>query len=59
MNMKKEAKPEVVFSKKQILDSKRYADKKDLITVLLDDSKSYSFEQVDSVIDKFMKEEVK
>ena len=57
--IKKEDKIEISFSKEQILSSKAYSDKKDLVTTLLDESKSYSFEEVDIIIDKFMKEEVK
>lgn len=47
------------FSKKQLLVSKRYVDQKDLINVLLADDKIYSFEEVDSLINKFMKGKVK
>ncbi len=49
----------IAFSKKQLLVSKRYVDQKDLINVLLADDKIYSFEEVDSLINKFMKGKVK
>lgn len=49
----------VTFSKEQILSSKRYRDKKDLVNVLLKNEKSYSLDQVDDLIDKFMKGKVK
>jgi hypothetical protein len=57
---KKEVTSEIsMFSKKQIISSKRYKDNKDLINVLLNDNEMYSFEDVDSLINKFLKGEVK
>lgn len=47
------------FSKEQLLKSKKYANRKDLLGVLLDDKKEYSFTEVDAAIDKFMKRGVK
>lgn len=47
------------FSKEQLLKSKKYANRKDLLGVLLEDKKEYSFTEVDAVIDKFMKRGVK
>jgi len=49
----------VTFSKNQILSSKKYRDRKDLINVLLKNDKSYSLDEVDDLIDKFMKGKVK
>lgn len=48
----------VTFSKNQILSSKKYRDRKDLINVLLSDDNSYSLDEVDDLIDKFMKGKV-
>jgi len=49
----------VTFIKVQILSSKKYRDKKDLINVLLNNEKSYSLDEVDDLIDQFMKGKVK
>ncbi|MCX7715043.1 MAG: hypothetical protein N2171_04880 [Clostridia bacterium] len=46
------------FSKEQILLSKKYRSKKDIINVLLDDSSIYSITEVDALIKKFMKGKV-
>ena len=47
------------YSKGQLLKSKKYSNRKDLLGVLLDDKKEYSFAEVDAEIDKFMKRGVK
>ena len=54
----KEKKIEDVFSKEQILQSKKYLDRRDLLSVLLTDQESYSFKAVDDIIKKFMEGEV-
>ena len=54
----KEKKIEDVFSKEQILQSKKYRDRRDLLSVLLTDQESYSFKAVDDIIKKFMEGEV-
>lgn len=48
-----------MFNKEQILASKRYCNKKDLVDALLDDKKKYTLETVDSLIEKYMKGQVK
>lgn len=47
------------FSKEQILASARYANRRDLVDALLDKDKSYTFETVDSMIEKYKKGQVK
>jgi hypothetical protein len=47
------------FSKEALLQSQRYADNRDLLAVLLEDAKSYSLTEVDSLIEKFQKGKVK
>lgn len=47
------------YSKEQLLKSKKYANRRDLLEVLLDNKKEYSFAEVDAEIDKFMKRGVK
>lgn len=47
------------FTKEQILKSKKYATRKDILVVLLEDSKAYTIEEVDKAINDFMKKAVK
>ena len=47
------------FSKEQILASARYANRRDLVDALLDKNKSYTFETVDNMIEKYKKGQVK
>lgn len=47
------------FFKEQILTSKRYSDKKDLINILLKAHKSYTLVEVDQLIEKFKTGKVK
>lgn len=62
MAQKKEIENEndiIKYSKEQIVNSNKYANRKDLLNSLLEDSRSYSFEEVDTVVDNFMKGTVK
>lgn len=45
----------ITFTKEQILTFKRYKHRKDLLNVLLDDVKAYTTDEVDALIDNFMK----
>ncbi|MBS5822407.1 MAG: hypothetical protein KID00_00870 [Clostridium argentinense] len=47
------------FIKEQLLSAKKYSNRKDILGVLLEDGKQYSFEQVDTLMDDFMKGKVK
>lgn len=46
------------FSKSQIVNSKRYANRRDLLTALLDAGKEYSFSDVEEIINKFNNKKV-
>lgn len=46
------------FSKEQIIKSKKYRERADLVGALLISSRTYTFEQVDAEIEKFMKRKV-
>ncbi len=48
-----------IFSKESILNSKKYLNQKDLINTLLKDDKKYTLDEVDKIIEKFEKGEVK
>ena len=48
----------VLFTKEQLLCSKKYTSRRDALRVILDDGKKYTKEDVDSLLDKFMKGKV-
>lgn len=50
--------PAVVYTKGQLAASKKYANRRDLISVLLEDGKAYTLEETDKLIEEFMKGEV-
>lgn len=54
-----EVKEKITFNKAKILKSKKYSHRVDLLGVLLTDSKAYTFDEVDALIEKFMKGKVK
>ena len=58
-NKKTETVKTTTFSKEQLVSSYKYRHQRDLINVLLADDRLYSFEEVDSLINKFMKGKVK
>lgn len=47
--------PSVVFSKNKVLALSRYAGRRDLLSVLLKDNETYTLDQVDGLIQEFMK----
>ena len=55
---KQKNKQENGFTKEQILASKKYSDKKDILGVILCDNRVYTDEQINSLLDKFMKGKV-
>ena len=58
-NKKTETVKTTTFSKEQLVSSKKYRNQRDLVKVLLVDDRLYSFEEVDILINKFMKGKVK
>ena len=48
-----------VFSKQNILTFGRYAGRRDLLSVLLEEGKMYTIDQVDDLIGHFMKGKVR
>lgn len=48
-----------LFSKEQILASAKYANRRDLLTVLLEDNKQYSVADVEKVMTDWFKKGVK
>ena len=60
METKKEdppAKKAPEYTKEHILTFRQYAKRRDLLSVLLKDEKRYTKEQVDKILQKFMKKE--
>jgi hypothetical protein len=49
----------ITFTKEKILNFKKYSHRIDLLNVLLDDGKAYTTDEVDALIDNFMKGKVK
>jgi hypothetical protein len=49
---------EVLYSKEQIIVSKKYSNRKDILNVLLKDDEEYSFSRIDEIIENFMNKEV-
>lgn len=46
------------FGKEQLLASARYKQRKDLVSVLLEDGRKYTIADVDRLVDQFMKGKV-
>lgn len=55
----KQEKQEVMFTKEQILASNKYSNRRDVLGAILADGNTYTFEKVDSLLEKFMKGKVK
>lgn len=49
---------EILYSKEQIIASKKYSNRKDILNVLLKDDEEYSFSRIDEIIENFMDKEV-
>lgn len=47
------------FTKGELLKSSRYSNQRDVLNAVLDNDKRYLFTEVDKLIEKFMKGEVK
>ncbi len=47
------------YNKNQLLNSKKYRDKRDILNVILENDKSYSFKEVDILIFDFFEKKVK
>lgn len=49
----------VIFSKEQVLKSKRYANRKDALSFLLKNDHGYTHADIDGILDAYMKGKVK
>lgn len=60
MEEKKKAAPEKArFCKEQLIASKRFANRRDALCVVLKGDKTYTIEEAEGLLDKFMKGKVK
>ena len=60
MEEKKKAAPEKArFYKEQLVASKRFANRRDALNVVLNSEKTYTIEEADALLDKFMKGKVR
>ena len=46
------------FTKEQLYDAKKYEMQKDILGVMLEEDKEYTFDEVDNLIKEFLKREV-
>nr|DAW76748.1 MAG TPA: hypothetical protein [Caudoviricetes sp.] len=46
------------FTKEQLYSSKKYEMQKDIIGIMLEEDKEYTFDEVDNIIKEFLKREV-
>nr|DAE94919.1 MAG TPA: hypothetical protein [Caudoviricetes sp.]DAI16751.1 MAG TPA: hypothetical protein [Caudoviricetes sp.]DAM32217.1 MAG TPA: hypothetical protein [Caudoviricetes sp.]DAO39482.1 MAG TPA: hypothetical protein [Caudoviricetes sp.] len=46
------------FTKEQLYNSKKYEMQKDILGVMLEEDKEYTFDEVDNLIKEFLKREV-
>ena len=58
MATKTKKEDEILYSKEQIITSKKYSNRKDILNVLLKDDEEYSFSRIDEIIENFMNKEV-
>lgn len=56
--MAKKSETNTSFTKEQLYDSKKYEMQKDIIGVMLEEDKEYTFDEVDNLIKEFLKREV-
>ena len=49
---------EIAFPKKDLLNSKRFRNERDLVSALLEDGKEYTVSEVEVMITKYMKGKV-
>ncbi|MFR3787250.1 MAG: hypothetical protein ACLTWR_08160 [Agathobaculum desmolans] len=56
---KTEAKEAPAFSKEQLLTFAKYRERRDLLGVLLEDEQRYTYDEVDALMNDFMKGKVK
>ena len=56
--MAKKSETNTSFTKEQLYSSKKYEMQKDILGVMLEEDKEYTFDEVDNLIKEFLKREV-
>lgn len=56
--VKKSETENITYSKEALLKSQKYLEKRDLISILLDNETEYSLDEVDGLIEEFLNKEV-
>lgn len=59
MAQTKKEKADSTFGREQLVSSKRYADVRDIVGAVLNDGQEYTIQEVDALIQTFMKGKVK
>lgn len=55
VEIEKPIETQISYTKTQIYNAKRYMTKKDIVMVMLKDDEKYTFDQVDKLIEQFLK----
>lgn len=55
----KNAQEAAAYTKEQLVTSKKYATRQDILSALLDDGKTYTLAEVDALIEKYLKGKVR
>lgn len=50
---------ELKYTKESILNSKKYSERKDILSVILKEDEEYTLNDIDDILNKFMKGEIK
>ena len=50
---------ELKYTKESILNSKKYSERKDILSVILKEDEEYTSHDIDDILNKFMKGEIK
>lgn len=50
---------ELKYTKESILNSKKYSERKDILSVILKEDEEYTSNDIDDILNKFMKGEIK
>lgn len=58
-DIQKENRPAAAYSKAQLMASQRYAARRDLLAALLEEDKTYTHNQVETLVNGYLKGEVR
>lgn len=58
-DIQKDSVTAAAYSKAQLMTSQRYADRRDLLAALLEEDKTYTHDQVETLVNSYLKGEVR